>query len=329
MEKVTIIVTGRDKFSTTSRCLHAIFAHTPQPFDLFVVIGGAPKSCQEEWIARFGNAAHFIFHDEFLNQNESRNIGLREAKSRLAVLIDNDVNVRPGWLEGLLQCEKDAGAVMVVPLILETGDKIHTAGNDLYISQKNGRAFGHKHLRFCYKPFYENTNLKRQPADYGELHCQLVQVEPVMRIDAFDNNLREAGEVDCGLCLTKSGYAVWFEPASVVYYDKDAAIRPEDISFFAWRWDMGAILEGYKYFEKKWGIDITESGLFRDFLVKQNSALGIVARALPTNFGLACDRWLRYLYECLTLPHRQLNWWITKYMRRRFGYHRWHTQDQL
>lgn len=329
MEKVTIVVAARDKFSTTNRCLDTILAHTPEPFDLFVVIGGAPKSCQEEWVHRFSKAAHFIFHDKFLNQSESRNIGLREAKTRLAVLMDNDVYVRPNWLEPLLQCERESGAVMVVPVILETENKIHTAGNDLYISYRNGSAFGHKNLRFNRKPFYENTNLKRQPTDYGELHCQLVQVEPTIRLNVFDENFREVGEVDSGLVWAKGGYVIWFEPASVVHYHKDAEIRREDIGFFAWRWDMHAILEGYRYFERKWGMDITESGLFQLFLVNINSCLGMVARAFPSDFGLACDRWLGRLYQCVTFPNRQLDWWITKYMRYRFGYYQWPNSDRL
>lgn len=329
VEKLTIIVTARDKFSTTNRCLDTLLAHTPEPFDLFVVIGGAPNSCREEWMRRFGRAAHFIFRDQFLNQSESRNIGLRAAKTRLAVLMDNDVYGRPNWMEALLQCERETGAVMVVPLILETQERIHTAGNDLYISYESGTAFGHKYLRFCGKPFYENTNLKRQPTDYGELHCQLVQVEPTIRLDAFDENLREVGEVDSGLIWAKAGHVMWFEPTAVVFYDKYAGIKREDIAFFAWRWDMHAILEGYRYFERKWNIDITESGLFQRFLVDMNSRLGMAARAFPSDFGLACDRWLGCLYQCVTFPHRQLNWWITKYMRRRFGYHQWPNSDRL
>jgi glycosyltransferase involved in cell wall biosynthesis len=328
VEKVAIIVVCRDKFSTTDRCLDAILAHTPAPFDLLVVMGGAPESCREEWARRFGPTARFIFTDKFLNQSESRNIGLAEAKTRLAVLIDNDVYVRPGWLEPLVRCERETGAAMVVPLILETETRIHTAGNDFYVSYEGQRAFGHKHLRLCGKPFYENSNLKRQPTDYGELHCQLVQVEPTIRLKAFDEKLREVAEVDSGLVWAKAGHGLWLEPASVVLYHKTAEIRREDIDVFAWRWDMRGILEGYRHFEQKWGVDATESGLFQSFLVGINRCLGPAARAFPSDFGLACDRWLGRLYQCVTLPHRQLDWWLTKYMRRRFGYHDWPNSDR-
>jgi glycosyltransferase involved in cell wall biosynthesis len=329
VEKVTIIVTGRDKFSTTNRCLDTILAHTPEAFDLFVVIGGTPGSCREEWSRRFGGRARFIFSDDFLNPSEARNIGLREAKTRLAVLMDNDVYVRPNWLGALMQCERETKAAMVAPLVLETETRIHTAGTDLYISRQSGKTFGHKCLRFRGKPVYETTNLKRLPTDYGEFHCLLVQVEPAIRLNAFDEHLPRGNEVDSGLVWTKGGYVNWFEPASIVYFDQEAEIKREDIGFFRWRWDMDAILEGNYYFERKWGIDITESGLSQLFVLNQIRSLGIIARILPSNFGLACDRWLAHLYHSVTFPHRQVEWWITKHWRHHFGYYRWPNSDRF
>src|SRR5262245_2576825 len=52
-ERCTIIVTPRDLFSTTKECLEAIFRHTPEPFDLLVVMGGAPDSIQAMLESRY------------------------------------------------------------------------------------------------------------------------------------------------------------------------------------------------------------------------------------------------------------------------------------
>ena len=51
---------------------------------------------------------------------------------------------------------------------------------------------------------------------------------------------------------------------------------------FAWRWDMRGIYEGYQYFERKWKLDITESGTFREFLLRYNAQLGLIPRLMPT-----------------------------------------------
>lgn len=142
MERCTIIVNVRDRFSCLAECLDRLTAETPEPHDLIVVVGGVPDRSRHDWLRRFGDRARFIFEPHFLNQAQARNIGLRAATSRFAVVMDNDVFVRAGWLKGLLDCQRETGAVMVVPLILETESRIHTAGNSLYITYENGRDSG-------------------------------------------------------------------------------------------------------------------------------------------------------------------------------------------
>ena len=93
MERLTFLVNARDRFSTTTQCLETLIANTPQPYDLIVVMGGAPEHMQRAWMARFGDHAKWIFPPEFLNQAQARNLGLRETTTRLAVLLDNDAYV--------------------------------------------------------------------------------------------------------------------------------------------------------------------------------------------------------------------------------------------
>ena len=290
MECCTIIVDGRDRFSTTTACLETLYANTPEPFDLIVVLGGVPEQLQAEWIKRFGERATFIFRPGFLNQAQARNIGLRQTKTKFAVLIDNDNFVQPGWLSALLRCQAETGAVMVMPLILEEVRVIHCAGNELYLTYEGTRTFGTKIVRHHGKVFAPKNNLMRRQVDYAEMHCMLVEVEPTLRLGAFDECILEVNEVDSGLTWGRAGREVWFEPASVVRYDMHAPIAVEDIRFFTWRWDMRAILEGYRYFEQKWGIDITEHGIFRNFLLNYNKQIGLLPRLVPSAMSLQLDR---------------------------------------
>jgi len=295
MEPCTIIVNARDRFSTLERCLETLIANTPELGEVIVIIGGAPETLRHRWTQRFGTRMRFLFQPHFLNQAQARNIALRQVTTRLAVVMDDDVFVRPGWLSPLIDCQQQTGAVMVVPNILEAERTIHTAGNELYVTYVNGKAYGHKELRFHSMPFVEGCNLKRQRTGYGELHCQLVEVEPSLRLGVFDEHIQEVGEVDFGLTCRKAGREMWFEPASVVYYAIRSPLHAEDIRLFAWRWDMRAIYEGYQYFERKWNMDITESGSFREFLLRYNSQLGLIPRLMPTELGLRIDRMLARL----------------------------------
>ena len=326
MERCSIIVDTRDRFSPLAGCLERLLECTPEPHDLIVVVGGAPEHLRMAWVHRFGERARFIFEPRFLNQAQARNIGMRAAGTRLAVLVDNDVLVRPGWLRPLLDCQRETGAVMVVPVILEAPSRIHTAGNTLYVTYVNGRAYGHKELRLNGMPYHEGSNLKRQPTDYGELHCQLVEIEPTLRLNAYDENILEVGEVDCGLIWARAGHAMWFEPASVVHYQIDAPVAAEDIRLFDWRWNMRSILEGYRYFERKWGFDITEQGRFRDFLFHYNRKLGLFPRLFPSAAALRIERGVKgvgRLARAGLAPLRAPQWAATNLKAWWIGYYDW------
>ena len=109
--------------------------NTAEPYALLVVMGGVPEHLKQNWRARFGDQVRWLFEPTFLNPSEYTNIGLREIRTRLAVLMENDVYVHRGWLEPLIQCQAEIGAAMVVPIVLDKEDEIHTAGNSLFVTE--------------------------------------------------------------------------------------------------------------------------------------------------------------------------------------------------
>ena len=321
-ELVTIVVVLRDRFSTTEKCLETIIANTPEPYELIVVLGAVPNTLQKNLAARYEKKARFIFEPQFKNPAEYRNIGLRETKTKLAVLMDNDVYVRPGWLSSLVDCQGATQADMVVPLVLEVPDQIHTAGNDLMITHRGGKAYGQKVLRFAKMMYYEDSNLKRQRTDYGELHCQLVTAETARRLGVYDDRLREAGEVDSGLAWSKAGAEMWFEPNSVVFYDFPHKINHvEDIRSYLFKWDMRATLEGYRYFEKKWDLDITECGNWQKFMVFLNDKVGLLSRLYPARVTLSLDLFFKALRKDLLQFSLFRLWRMLK--AKVFGFYEW------
>ena len=319
-ERCTIIVSPRDRFSTAESCLETLVANTPEPYDLIIVMGGAPQALRERLQARFAGKAKLIFIPQFLNCAQARNIGLREAKTRLSLCMDSDVFVRPGWLSALIRCQEETGAGLVVPLMLENQHAIHTAGNSFFITQKGGKPFGSKVLPYHGQEVHEGTNIKRAPADYGEMHCQLVDTKAALDLGVYDERIREGEELDSGLTWKKGGKSIWFEPESIVVFDFPTSIdSAEDISLFIWRWDFHGIMEGYKVFHEKWGIDITENGAFKHFLLMLNELVGILPRLWPSQTALRIDHALNRGGEILGLPikaWRHLRAW-------RWGYYDW------
>jgi len=128
-EKYTIIVTPRERFSITGRCLDHVIRTSPEPYDLIVVMGGMPNRLRNQLVEKYQHKGRFILEDEFMNEGYARTCGLKATKTRLAIMIDNDCRPWPNWVEPLLACQKDMNAVMVAPVILEHNDEVHTAYN--------------------------------------------------------------------------------------------------------------------------------------------------------------------------------------------------------
>ena len=41
-----------------------------------------------------------------------------------------------------MECQAETGAAMVVPIVLDKEDEIHTASNSLFVTYRNGKAYG-------------------------------------------------------------------------------------------------------------------------------------------------------------------------------------------
>lgn len=285
MEPVTIVGGPRDRFSTTERWLDNLFETTPgagTEHRVIFIAGGAPEALRSRWVERFSDRVEFVFRDEFVNQPQVRNIGLGMAETELAVVSDNDAYPHAGWLEAMVRCQEETGAVMVSPLILEPGSVIHCAGTDLYRNIVGGKEFGHKHLRFYKMPYTEGSNLQRSEIDYGELHLELVEVAATIEAEAFDERIFEVGEVDSGLSWAAAGRTMYFEPEAVVFFDLGGYIDENDVRLFEWRWDFDEVARGYQVFEEKWGFDVTEEGGFDRFMDDYNALVGRLARRYPS-----------------------------------------------
>ena len=304
-EAITIIMTGRDRFSLTEDCIENLKRHTPQPFHLIVVLGGAPKSLENRLRERYGKTATLVFEPRFLNCSEARNLGLKIAKTRLSVCMDNDVFPRPGWLPPLLRCEHDTFAGLVVPLILEDNTHIHCAGNDMFITKRGARSFVCKVLPYHHMPTSHGTNIKRREIDYGEMHLQLIDTQDALALGVHDERIQEGQELDSGLVWRKAGRSIWFEPESIVVYDLPRRIEhPGDIAFFCWRWNVANLIPGYEVMHEKWGMDMTEAGSFKYFLLDMNATVGWLPRLWHSRMALAIDHAMDRALAILSVPNK-------------------------
>lgn len=293
-ERCTIVVMPRDRYSTIEQCLECIFEHTLEPFDLIVIVGGAPDHIRKKLEDSYSSKARFIFKPEFMNGAQMRNMALPLVKTRLAVFIDADVFVRRNWLTPLIRCQGETDAGLVSPIILEKDEKVHTGGNILFISHKNGRAFGYRELRYSLQHVDETTNIPRQEMDFGEIHCQLVVVQDALKLGIYDERLRECHDLDSGLTLKKAGRKMMLEPKSIVYFLNPYFIFDlDDVKFYLWKWDLNAGKESLHHFYEKWKIDLNGRNLLMRYLTYVNTRVGFFSRHYPSRLSMVLDRGFR------------------------------------
>jgi hypothetical protein len=287
----TVIVAPRDTFTRLGNCLYNVLKHTPARTDVICLVAGAPEIVRRGLEACHKDKVRFIFKEGFMTDAQLRNLGLRETKTKLAVCIDSDVFVRPGWLEPLLRCQHETGALMVTPIVLDRQSLIHTAGNYLYITEERGKKFCVPELQYANRPFTGKTNIPRHEIDYAEIHCHLVEVESALQLGIYDENIREGHCMDSGLTIQKAGRKTVLEPGSTVYLHYPALQdRLDDIPLYRWKWDYREIVRGFAYLEKKWGIDFLSKSGIRRHIVLVNNRIGFFTLLRPCGTSIFLDR---------------------------------------
>jgi hypothetical protein len=284
VKPISVVLDVRDRVTTAEACLRTLFEHSPPLAKVIVVVGSVmPDHLWSRLRDRFGDRVALERLDRPVSQAEARAIGLEQVETELAVVMDLDVFVRPGWLEPLVERQAATGAAVVGPLVLEEEHVIHAAGNDFLVDECQGKKIGHKELRFGKLPFHDASNLRPARVDFVEYHCMLVDVAAVKELGAFDPVVSH--ELQTAMILAAAGREVWVEPASVVLFHLHVPPAFDDLPAYRHYFDPERYLSTFTSFEARWGIDPGEEGRFLIFLRERWDAIPLVAELIPTPLG--------------------------------------------
>jgi GT2 family glycosyltransferase len=249
---ITVAVVPREKFSYAPKTLDAVLANSTLPFNLLYVDGNSPRKVADAIRTRLEGRPNtrLLRFEKYLGPIHSRIIAANEADPsvKYLVILDNDVLVRPGWLEALYRCaeEEDAGAV--VPLVLIGGpdtDMIHHAGGETEIRRTNDAVelFYRQHLE-DYRAADVEDQLTRRQTLLLEDHCILARTELWKSLaGGIDERIPLMTSVpELSFRFQKSGAKLMFEPAARVVYlwGEEVPLAAGDIAtwYLAWseRW---------------------------------------------------------------------------------------------
>jgi len=258
---VTLVVSPRERFSGTEEALECLYRNTTTPFELVYVDGHPPRRIRR-YLERQAREKGFrlIQLPHFMPDPDLRNIGLREVKTPYVVFLENDVLVRPGWLEALLACAEDTKASVVGPLYLEQRagrETVHMAGGLNRVEEANGTRRCIERHRFPGRVATEvGHELRREPTELIEFHCVLMRTDVPRALGGLDEGVKNTAEhVDFCLAARGAGHQIYFEPASVIVYVQPPPFALYDLPFFCTRWSDAWSRQTVAYLGQKWRLD--------------------------------------------------------------------------
>lgn len=210
---VSVIIPVHGKLAYTLGCLRSIARHAPAaPFEVIVVDDASPDDSAER-IGQIGGV-RLLRNAHNLGFIGTCNAGAAAARGQFLLFLNNDTQVMPNWLDGLLCCFGDhadcgiAGSRLVYPdgRLQEAGGLVFGDGacwNVGKFEQRDAPAW-----RF------------RREVDYVSGASLMIRRDLFERIGGFDSRYAPAyyEDTDLGFAVRAQGLKVYYEPSSTVIH---------------------------------------------------------------------------------------------------------------
>ena len=222
-DSVSVIIPTVSQARHLAACLVALRrAPAPPPItlDIVVVLNGATADVR----AVAMNAPDVRVVESAVNRGFAGgcHLGVRTSTAPWIVLLNDDVQVRPGWLEPLMatMCERPRAAA-VGPRVLGRDGRVQEIGSVIWrdgTTRPIGRGLPASSLAWRW----------RRRVDYASGCALLVRREAWDRVGGFDTEYHPAyyEDVDFCLALEAAGYEVWVDPRGDVVHAESASSNP-------------------------------------------------------------------------------------------------------
>lgn len=193
-----------------------------------------------------------------LNQNQgfagACTAGVAASTGEYIMLLNNDTEVLPGWLDALVTELRDHPRTGVVGSKIVRPDLLLQEAGCIMWSDGSGYQYGSGQ-----SPFDFNYTFRRE-VDYCSGAALLVRRSIWDEVDGFDDRFSPAYYEDADLCFAARhrGYAVVFEPSSVLFHNEGSSHGTD-----------GGGTKRYQFrnkelFRDKWSVSLLSHGAPRD-----------------------------------------------------------------
>ena len=218
--RAAVIVLAYRETELLQRCLQSLAAHRSRfPFDVLVVANGVTP--EVEAVLRHAGVA-VVWSRANRGFAAGCNLGASHSRSEYLVLLNDDAEPEPGWLDALI-CAADAhpdvgavGSLVLFPdgTVQEAGGVVWREGQTALIGR--GADSDDPHL--------QTAGL----VDYASACALLVRRQAWVEAGGMDECYYPAYYEDVDLCLSlrSRGWRIWLEPAARVRHAESASTDP-------------------------------------------------------------------------------------------------------
>ena len=234
----SLVIAVWNQLEYTKRCLSSIERWTGRPYELVIVDNGSTDGTREFLQTVKGRV---ILNETNLGCAKAWNQGIRASRGEVVGILNNDIVVTPGWLEGLLAFMEKTGHGMVCPAARE--------GNLDYDLDGYAKEF----VAQC-----------AGAARHGDVYapCMLIRRDVFERIGLFDEGFSYGGceDIDFIWRMKEAGFSVGMTGAALIHHfgmvtqdaikEKETKVYPKDnLAHFQSKWKR--TVRG-NWFNRRW-----------------------------------------------------------------------------
>ncbi|NTW40210.1 MAG: glycosyltransferase [Cellulomonadaceae bacterium] len=209
---VSIVIPVHGQWPVTARCLRSFVEHPPTvPYEVVVVDDASPDDSR----ARLEQVPGIVVVPLDVNRGfvGAVNAGVAECRGEYVVLLNNDTEIRSGWLEALLHTGSEPGVGLVGSKLVYPDGRLQEAGGIIF-ADAGGWNFGRGDDP--QRPMY---NFRRE-VDYCSGAAILLRRDLLEELGGLDEYFAPAyyDDVDLAFAVRERGLGVVYEPRAVVVH---------------------------------------------------------------------------------------------------------------
>jgi GT2 family glycosyltransferase len=243
---VSIVIPVHNGWELTHACLRSLAAESSKvPYEVIVV----DDASTDETLRRLENidGIHILHLDRNGGFLHAVNTGAGAAGGDFLVLLNNDVEVQPGWLDALVATAESDSNIGVVGARLVYPDGLLQEAGAIIWSNATGWNYGR------YQDSKNPSFSFRRDVDYCSGACLLVRNDLWQKVGGFDARFAPAYYEDADLAFSARalGYRVVYEPKSVVIHKEGSSYGTDEST------TKTSLMEtNRKEFQDKWAAEL-------------------------------------------------------------------------